>query len=116
MADVQIIKRSTANTGGTATNPAAVPLDSTNGAATATVSAYTANPTLGTSLGLIHANKLLLGVSGADQPQSIAFNFDHDGKTQGVYLRGTSEGLCVNLNGGTFSNPSLSIDVAWYEE
>lgn len=116
MADVQLIKRSTANTGGTATNPAAVPMDSTNAAGTATISAYTANPTLGTSVGIIHANKLLLGVSGTDQPQSIAFNFDRDGKTQGVYLRGTGEGLCLNLNGGTFSSPSLSIDVAWYEE
>jgi len=47
------IKRSTANTGGTSTVLTRVPHDSLNAAATATIRAYTANPTLGTTVGTL---------------------------------------------------------------
>src|SRR5204863_4895248 len=50
--DIQLIKRSTANTGGTSTNPTKVAYDSNDPASTATINAYTANPTgLGTAIG-----------------------------------------------------------------
>lgn len=116
ISDVQIIKRSAANTGGTSTTLTNVPHDSANPAGTATVRAYTANPTLGTSVGLLHANKLSFSVSGTDVAQTVLFTFDSDGKTQGVYLRGTNEGLCLNLNGGTLTSPSMSLALEWYEE
>jgi len=113
--DVLLIKRSTANTGGTSSAPTVVPLDSTNPAGTGTVLAYTANPTLGTAVGTVHSNKLPLSVGATDSPQSVLLLFDGNSITQGVYLRGTGEGLCVNLNGASLSSPLLNIDVIWYE-
>src|SRR6478609_414079 len=56
---VSIVKRSTADTAGTSTAPALIPLDSGNAVATAVVAAYTANPTLGTTVGTIWQSKYL---------------------------------------------------------
>ena len=63
---VQLVKRSTADTGGTSTALTLVPYDSTNAAATATALAYTANPTLGTSVGNIRVDKLDAVTSGGN--------------------------------------------------
>ena len=52
-----IAKRSTANSGGTSAAVAAVPHDSNDAAATATVLQYTANPTAGTLVGNVWAGK-----------------------------------------------------------
>ena len=56
--DVSIVKRSTADTGGTpGTVPTIVPLDSTDAAATAVCATYTAVPTLGTAVGAIRSQE-----------------------------------------------------------
>ncbi len=61
VADIVLLKRSTANSGGTSTAPTAVPLDSNDIAASAAVKAYTANPaTLGTLVGNILSRKVVL--------------------------------------------------------
>ena len=52
-----IAKRSTANSGGTSAAVTAVPHDSNDAAATATVLQYTANPTAGTLVGNIWTGK-----------------------------------------------------------
>lgn len=99
-------KRSTANTGGTATNPAGIPHDSTNAAATAVVNLYTAAPTPGTSLGDVHLVtssasaltnvpslfSLFLG-NGLDAPRQMT------DLRQPVTLRGVNESLSMNLKG-----------------
>lgn len=106
-----LIKRSTAATGGTRVAATAVPHDSTNAAATATVGHYTANPTVGTPVGTIRSiagSVSATGISGGD----IVFEFEIN---QPIILRGITEQLAVNLNGVTITGPIMSISVDWSE-
>ena len=107
---VLLIKRSTANTGGTSTSPTAVPHDSNNTAATATVFAYTANPTVGTSAGNVRTGLLLANTTAAaGSPLVWAF------EDQPIVLHGTAQELSVNLNGVTTTGGSFDIAVQWTE-
>lgn len=110
-----LVKRSTADTGGTSTTPTAVAYDSTNSAATATFRAYTVNPTsLGTAVGSIRATRLVLAQVGtAGQPITWAFDGNY---SQFPTLRGTSEQLCINFNTTTITGPVISISIEWSEE
>jgi len=112
---VNIVKRSTANTGGTSTTPAIVPHDSQNAAATAVVRAYTANPTTGTLVGNIAGMQMIFAVT-ADWPATLYINFGENGM-QGIILRGTSESACVNLNGATVTTSgALDASFEWIEQ
>lgn len=118
--DIVLLKRSTANVGGTSTTPIAVPYDSLNPAATASVKAYTANPTtLGTLVGNMRSYKYPLdanptGTSAVPTtPQEWVFG---DKGGQAVVLRGVNESFSVNLNGVTSTGDSLDIFVEWTEE
>jgi hypothetical protein len=118
---ILLIKRSTANSGGTSATLTAVPHDSTNAAATATVRSYTANPTLGTAVGTIRSVKLPVPTQTPSNAQSQTgysvkeWEFGkHSG--QAVVLRGTSEVLAVNLNAVTVAGSNFSIDVEFTEE
>lgn len=114
---VQLIKRSTANTAGTSTTPAAVPMDSNDAAATAVVRAYTANPTLGTAVGTIAAKRIFYPITAATLPSdnNTVFEFGTDSR-QSLILRGATQVLSLNLNGTTIGGNSLSIYVEWEEE
>lgn len=109
-----VIKRSTANTAGTSTTPAAVPHDSTNPAATAVVRAYTANPTLGTTVGTIIARKVYIGTATGNSDEFISEFGTRN--CQAVVLRGTGECLSVNLNSVTVTGNNLNIRIEWTEE
>jgi hypothetical protein len=113
--NAQIVKRSTANTLGTSSVLTNVPNDSNFAAATATVRTYTANPTLGTLVGIVRAKKVVtpLATSTTDT-QGIVFEF---GEANGapIVLRGTSQVLAVNLNGVTGAT-NASVWVEWTEE
>jgi hypothetical protein len=120
---VSVIKRSTAPSGGTATTITACPLDSTNAAVTATVKIWTANPTPGTAVGTIatyQINGYLTGGSSSTNipnfPKYCLFDADKFG--QACVLRGTGEGLCLNLGGVTQAgtSPKIDIEVVWTEE
>src|SRR5207245_3298811 len=63
--DVQFVKRSTADTAGTSTTPTMWAHDSGDPAATTTVRAYTANPTLGTLVGAVPYKLACLATSTA---------------------------------------------------
>jgi hypothetical protein len=112
--DVLIIKRSTANTGGTSTTPTLVPHVSTNSAATAVVRAYTANPTLGTAIGTLKALKawIIGGVTAA--PHILEIDF----KEQPITLIGVAELLSINLNstGTTVAGNQMNISIEFTEE
>lgn len=118
--DILLIKRSAANTAGTSTAPTIVSRDSTNAAATATVLAYTANPTLGAAIGTMNVQKYYMPIaaSGGNQVGANDFlRFDlADGPVQAVTLRGTTQVLAVNLNGVTIAGPAFDIDIIWTEE
>ena len=114
--DVQLVKRTTANSGGTFTTPEITEHDSLNAEATAVVSAYTVNPTLGTLEGIIRADKLSVpatNLSGAADRISWTFG---DRPSQALVLRGTSEVLAINLNGATYATPSFDLVIEWTEE
>ena len=117
---VLLVKRSTANTGGTSTTPTSVSNDSTNAAATVTINAYTANPTLGTIVGNIRSHKISFRVSGTGTSVSTTSSpFEHIFGVAGeqpITLRGTAEQLSVNLNGVTVTGANIDIYVEWTEE
>lgn len=114
-----VIKRSTANSGGTATTLTNVPVDSANAAATAVAKNYTANPTPGSTVGQVSSFVL-------SQPDSAAVSnatyspvaaFDADKYGQAIVLRGTGEGVVVNMNGVSIgAGGTISFTVVWTEE
>ena len=114
--DVVVLKRSTANTGGTPSAVTAVPNDSANGAATASVVTYGANPTTGTLVGNVRSAKVGIGTSTSvnitEQPWQFGiFN------GQAIVLRGVNEVLAMNWNGAAVgAGMSLDIDIEWTEE
>lgn len=112
---VMAVKRSTANTVGTSTAPTRVPYDSTSAAATATVLAYTANPTLGTTVGTITSSRLFVpGTASASDAQGLQVLTGDVGQ-QFITLRGIAEVVAVNLNGVTVTGAALNITVEWTE-
>lgn len=120
--DVLLLKRSTANTAGTSTgSPAAIPHDSTSAAASATVLAYTANPTTGTLVGNIRAAKYMMALAtqtATDFPMPQVLVWDFGARpSQGIVVRGTSEVLAINLNAATpTATASFNISIEWTEE
>lgn len=112
---VQIIKRSTANSGGTCAASTNVPLDSSDAAATAVVSSCTANPTTGTAVGTVASQAVFLSLSSAVNAGAGEFNFGaNNGKP--VVLRGTSQVLAVNFNAVSVSSGVVTAYVEWTEE
>lgn len=114
--DYNLLMRSTANTLGTSTSQTAVPMDSNNAAATATVKAYTANPTTGTLVGNIRAQRAVVFSNVNQGVQQVIWDFGFPRNAQAVVLRGTSQVLAVNFNGSTIVTGSCDISVEWLEE
>ncbi len=113
--DVLLIKRSLADTLGTSTAPTKVPHDSTSAAATATLAAYTANPTLGTAVGNVGTYKLACLAIGTATPQDVLIErFGPPGAP--LLVRGTAEQLVVNLNSVTVTGGSFNIRIEWVEQ
>ena len=112
---VYLIKRSTANSGGTSSAITAVPLDSTFSSATASGVYYTANPTTGASVGtLIHVTII---AGGATLNQNYPTLFDSTKGGSPIVLRGTSESISVNYNGVTDAiGTSACVDIEWSEK
>lgn len=91
----------------------AVPHDSTNDAATASVVQYVSNPTLGTSVGIVRCAPIFLSTT-TTQAQLVRWTFV-TGSNQGITLRGANESLVINLGGTTIAGASLCISVEWEE-
>lgn len=109
---IRLLKRSTANTGGTSSIVSAVPHDSTSAAGTSVARSYTANPTtLGTLVGAVRAQST--SVQAAGMPDMVKWNF-HDGG-QPIVLRGAAENLAVNFGGVSITGPVISVYVEWEE-
>ncbi len=111
---VYLLKRSTANSGGTSSALTAVPLDSNFSSATASGVYYTANPTTGTSLGGIA--HVFLYVNSAVPGYAYTL-FDSTKGGAPIVLRGTSESVSVNYNGVTDTiGTSATVDIEWSEK
>lgn len=114
--DVQIIKRSTANSSGTSASVTAVSHDSSDAAATATVLSYTANPTLGNIIGAVRTAKIFVpAILTISIPSILEYDFG-SGPEKTIVLRGTSEVLAVNLNGQTIIGSNFNLFIEWSEE
>lgn len=112
--DVSIVKRTAANTGGTATNPTIGLFDSGDGTASATISQYSANPTaLGAGVS-IDNKKLNLGLAGA----AGNVNFEYCNRNdKPIILRGAAQSLAINLNGQAVpAGGALSYSIEWEED
>lgn len=115
------IKRSTANTGGTPTSLTAIPLDSTNAAATAVLSTYAAAPTLGSAVGnvlILQAASVVATAApaGAGLNNLVATSVSASDLRQGVVLRGVAESLSVNYNGGALTvGLAITAIIEWIE-
>jgi len=112
--DVQLVKRTALNTGGTQVSVSAIQHDSNDASATAVVNTYSANPS-GTGAGQnVRAAKLNLGAAGA--AGTVVFDFTtRNGK--GIVLRGASQQLVLNWDGAAVpSGTSVNVDVEFSEE
>lgn len=112
--DFQLLKRSTADTGGTSTAPTIIPYDKNSPAATAVVAAYTANPTAGTSVGLLAVDNIFIPLATA-AGGLIDWNFGNR-PGQAIVLRGAADQACLNLNGVTIGGGALDVWVEWTED
>ena len=94
--DVSLVKRTAANTAGTASTPSIALFDSADGVATAVVKQYSANPSA-LGAGIAIANKTLnLGLAGAAGAVVFDFATRND---KALILRGVAQCLAINLNG-----------------
>jgi len=113
--DIQLLKRSTADSGGASSAPAITPHDSNGGpTATAVISLWSANPTLGTLVGAYRTRKLNLGAAGS--AGTIEWRFS-DTNDQALVLRGVAENLALNWNGAAVpAGTSLDIEIEFVED
>lgn len=117
-ATVAGLVRSTADTSGTSTAPTVVPHDSSDPAGTATVLAYTANPTVGSLVGIIRSGKLSTNTAATSAfgAQTMAWDFGV-GQTEEVTLRGITQVFALNGAAASFtSGAALNCSVTWTEE
>jgi hypothetical protein len=113
---VAFIKRSTANSGGTALTGTVVPYDSANSAGTAVARFYTANPTVGTSIGLLADPYFSVGNLTTGGAQAFPSVMIYGAQGSPIVLRGVAQGLAVNLNAASLSGVVASCTFEWTEE
>lgn len=115
---VHWIKRGTANTGGTATQPTGFAMDSVDPAHSATINLYTAAPTTGDVVGrnynsvLTTATTAVPGIfTGVNLLTTQSTTF---AKT--ITLRGANESFCCNWNGAALpAGFTATWEVQWTE-
>jgi hypothetical protein len=115
--DVGLLKRSTASSGGTFDPVTPTAFDSNSAAATATLKAFSLNPTVGTLVGALIQRQLQLGnltTGVGGEPLLIEFNANRAASGP-IALRGTGQCLVVNLNGANLPGNSLNFSAEWTE-
>lgn len=109
-----LLRRSTANAGGTPTTVAAVQNDRTLPAASATCLQYTANPTAGTLVGRVWSGRVSspAPATGGVGNVNIALDFQRNS----IKLAGINDVLAFNFNGALLpAGLSVSAWFAWME-
>lgn len=115
------IKRSTLNTGGTSATATGVPADSADSAATATLTYWTAAPTLGTTVGTYSmTDSTTTTLTATAASPSFTNNVAAANLvtyTKPVVLRNANESLCVNFAGAALPGGYTSSIIAdWSEQ
>lgn len=113
-----LYRRNSAASGGTANAVTPVKADTTDSAPTATMTYYTANPTPGGSDGKILDGVDIQSPAAASNIQPNWQNiYDADYSGKPIILRGTSEGIGLNLNGVALpAGLKVQLEVVWTEE
>lgn len=93
-----LFRRSTDDSGGTPVSLTPRLHDTTDGAATAAIREYLANPTVGTSAGIVARAQIVSFDSTTTVQNGFTFDFIKAGYDKGIVLRGTSEILALNFN------------------
>jgi hypothetical protein len=113
--NMNLVKRTTANSGGTSTNAVNAKYDTNNAAPTAVLTGYTAVPTPGT--GFIHLARSIGFAAATGAPSAaIVWEFDPSQLVQQLVLRGVAQSACVNFPSAfTTAGPSLNVSYTWTE-
>lgn len=119
-----LVRRTTADTGGTAATTTAnwantiAKNDTNNPTPTATLISYSANPTINdTSPVYLRSAYLTLPTTAAGTSISpIQWDWDSLEFMQRPALRGAAQQFCINLNGVSVSSGLLHINIQWSEE
>ncbi len=113
------LEKRAASTVGTSASMTAVPVDSSQLAAVASVLNYTANPTPGALVGIIYQPRVLIPAPATAVTPATVLDFDTTSLLNGkpVTLR-RAQALSINLGGGTIPSglASLQVSVYWTEE
>lgn len=117
---VVITKHTVANTGGTAAATTALPvptrIDSGDAAPTATTTAYTANPTIDSSVTTIDVAHLTLTTTGTTVAMgNLLFDWSSRPYSEPPTLRGVAQQVCVNINGTSPSSGLMAVSFRWTE-
>lgn len=114
---IQLVSRTTADTGGTSSTVTGVPSDSSDATPSATVTTYTANPTV-TGTNTILSNVLSLPSSTAIGTPGIEWQFGAQTRSfeKEIILRGANQCLAVNGGGASFpAGTALYGSISWTE-
>jgi len=109
-----LVKRSTADSGGTATTPTGVAWDSQNPTAAATLALYTANPTVGTAVGILATRRVFLNLTTAVIDRMVeSFGIRWESP---IVIR-ESEYFSISHAGATIpSGGVVDLGITWTEE
>lgn len=107
---------STADSVDAGTAVTAVPLDSGDSAASATVVKHTTSPTSGTLVGLIDAGALFLGNAATVIPVKWSADYGRGPGEQEVVLRGVAQEYALTASAAFGTGASVGCSVTWTEE
>jgi len=112
---VSAVKRSAAATGGTKTAMNAVPLDSTDSAASSIPQYYTVDATsVGSAVGVVSLKYIPLAAGLASATRSdVDYSFGDKGK--GILLSGIAQGLTLASIGAVPAGIIIAVEIEWYE-
>lgn len=113
---IALVRRSTAGSGGTSTTVIGGKHDTNDPTASATLTLFTANPTVGTAVATLHNGRVFLPLVTATGSAGLVWDFTQRNE-EGIVLRGTTDILAINGVGDTVpSGGVLDLDITWLEE
>jgi len=112
---IAIIKRSAAPAAGAGTQPTIVPYDSSNAAATGVVEVWTANPTVGTVVGML-ADVHVAFPNATTGIANGAYTYTFGQLGQPIVLRGVAQSATVNFNNTLVHTGTVTCTFEWTEE
>ena len=118
-----VLLRHSLDTGGTPASgvalPVAAPNDQNNQTATATLNAWTANPTITDASPNYYASlavTLPVTASSGTTPTILHFGAFTEPYNQDITIRGVAQAACINLQAASVSSGVLSISLTWWEQ